>query len=271
MDLRENLCLSEDTTVEVDQENISDVLPQLNNQDYSQKLRIARDLLLIFVQENFVGCRREQVDSQDQDHRASLCVDSEQLNVNVRNPELLHSAKKIFCQECSTGARIEVLVWKLRATVIHQHVLDERTGSLYKEFQGCVAELDSVLEKEEVFVRACVTLEIVQGYILFRRITEAGLYLKKVKELLKTQLKLVSMLGFRTRFQTKPLPQLALKVITAEEDLPKSSVSHSATELPKLLLLEDDTRLEKVKFVNEAHGEIADLAGIIQCLIITEM
>lgn len=266
VDIIESLCLAEDTQI------AEDIIGDLESQ---VEVRLARDILLIFVQQNFVGGRRDltpRTDSQV-DYRAALEVDSEQLNVNVRNPELLFAAKRIFNDQLQNGNDKSpfLLIWRLRSIVIHQHVLDERTGALYQDFKDSVAALEPCLDQVDLFVRACVTLEIVQGFILFRRITEAGKYLKQVKDLLKTQLKLVSMLGFRTRFQTKPLPQLALKVISAAEELAKSSQTHPATELPKLLLLEDDTRLEKVKFVNEDHGQIADLSSIIQCLIITEM
>lgn len=271
MKLMEYLCLCEDSNLSLDPDNVRET----TTTDVSTKLQNARDLLIIFVQQNFLGCRRDlaaPTDSQE-DYRAALEVDSENLNVNVRNPELLLSSKRTF-QELYDSAEkrsVPLLFWKLRSIIVHQHVLDERTGALYSEFKNMVSELEAALDPAETLVTACATLEIVQGFLLFRRITEAGVYLRKVKELLKTQLKLVSMLGFRTRFQTKPLPQLALKVISAAEDLPKSSETHSSTQLPKLLLLEDDTRLEKVKFVNESHGQIDDLASVVQCLIITEM
>lgn len=274
VNLLENLCLSEHTSLAVDQESVQ-LLPVAT--DSAARLRYARDILTVFTQQNFVGCRRDVPGPTDTslDYRAALEVDSEQLNVNVRNPELLWQAKGILKELHESAGEDKnplLLIWQLRSIVIHQHVLDERTGGLYEQFQASVAAVESILEQQDVFVRACVALEVVQGFVLFRRITEAGVWLKKVKELLKTQLKLVSMLGFRTRFQTKPVPQLALKVISAMEDeLPKSSDTHSTTQLPKLLLLEDDTRLEKVKFVNEEHGQIGDLPSIIQCLIITEM
>lgn len=268
-ELRENLCLVEDI------QNTTDT-NQVAVQCEGHELRLARESLLNFVQQNFVGCRGDLVSQLDPDvdYRHSLEVDSEQLNVNVRHPELLWSAKQhlqTLSEESVVGKSPQFLVWKMRSILVHQHVLDERTGGLYVEYKDTVQLLETTMEQLDVFVRACVTLEMVQGFILFKRVTEATQYLKKAKELLQTQLKLVSMLGFRTRFQTKPLPQLALKVITALDDLPKSGDTHASTELPRLLLLEDDTRLEKVKFVNEEFEQIMDLPSIIQCLIITEM
>lgn len=276
--LREDLCFSEDITVQIDLDSTLELVPKPDITDSGQKTRFARDLLLIFVQQNFVGCRQDLAVPTDLqvDYKKALEVDSEQLNINVRSPELLWAAKEILRELAGSGEKttISLLVWRLRSTVVHQHVLDERTGGLYEEFKDIVAELDTALEQEkDVLISACVHLEIVQGFILFKRITEAGNYLTKVKTLLQTQLQLVSMLGYRTRFQTKPLPQLALKVVSAVDEglLAKSSETHSATQLPKLLLLEDDTRLEKVRFVNEEFGEIVDLPSVIQCLIITEM
>lgn len=276
--LREDLCFSEDNPVQIDLDSTLELVPKPDIADSGQKTRFARDLLLIFVQQNFVGCRQDLAVPTDLqvDYKKALEVDSEQLNINVRSPELLWAAKEILRELAGSGEKttISLLVWRLRSTVVHQHVLDERTGGLYEEFKDIVAELDTALEQEkDVLISACVHLEIVQGFILFKRITEAGNYLTKVKTLLQTQLQLVSMLGYRTRFQTKPLPQLALKVVSAVDEglLAKSSETHSATQLPKLLLLEDDTRLEKVRFVNEEFGEIVDLPSVIQCLIITEM
>lgn len=270
LNLRDNLCFLENTSISVDGDSLWNSAPS----DEGEKLRIARDLLLVFVQQNFVGCRRDLSvpEALEVDPKEALKVDSEPLNVNVKNPELLWKAKKILTE--IEGKSIPVLFWHMRSIFVHQHVLDERTGGLYSEYKEMVAVLDKELEDNEAadtFLKACAALEMAQGFILFRRITEAGKYLAKAKELLKTQLKLVSMLGYRTRFQTKPLPQLALKVISADETLPKSSDTHLETELPKLLLLEDDTRLEKVKFVEEKDNQIGDLSSVLQCLIITEM
>lgn len=269
-----NLCLLRDVSDLEDIVTDGQIKLQCESAEPEERLRCAKKFLLLFIQQNFVGCRRELNPSvsSDVDPSQALEVDSEPLNVNVRNPELLHAALEIL-QGLAGIASVESLVWRLRGTVIHQQVLDERTGQLYQRYQEIVQELDSQIVELDgnPQTAATLTLEIVQGFILFKRVNEATEYLKKAKVLLNSQLNLVSMLGYRTRFQTKPLPQLALKVVTALEDIPSANETHTDCELPKLLLLEDDTRLEKVQFVNKDFEKIMELPSLIQCLVVTEM
>lgn len=280
-DLNVNLCLLEDSSLAIDLEN-NVVLKELStagtttldalylDQNVHEILQTVRDLVITFVQQNFVGCRVDlsTVTSLPKDFRHELSVDSEPLNVNVRNPEVLYIAQKLL--EQLPQSELLVKIWQLRCVFIHQQVLEDRTGGLYEKFKGIVKDLKEVLSEQSVDIQASMSLETVQGFILFRRINEAEEYLKHVKTLLKADMGLVSMLGFRTRFQTKPLPQMALKV-TSDLELATASDTHPETRLPSLLRLEDDTRLEKVRFVEERDNKIDNLPSIIQCLIITEM
>lgn len=278
MDLLLNLCLVEDIPISFD------TLTSKNDGEES-KFEVARLLLLSFIQKNFTGGEEDphgphgggtpSEPGQVEDSRQKLKVDSEQLNVNVRGPELLLGAVEAFSElgnsSSSFSASPQLLIWTMRCVLIHQHVLDERTGALFDRFSEIIVKLERILEHSDILIRVSLTLEIVQGFIIFKRITDATHYLQRAKDMLDTELKLVSMLGFRTRFQTKPLPQLTLQVTTTVAGLKKSSETHSQTQLPKLLVLGDDTRLEKVRFVNEAHDKIEDLPSLVQCLIIAEM
>lgn len=79
-------------------------------------------------------------------------------------------------------------------------------------------------------------------------------------------------MGVRTKFQQKPLPQLCLKVHqTQEYQLPDAKLTNGNIELPKLLLLEDDTRLERIRFIEEKDNEVMTLPSVLQALVLTKV
>lgn len=76
----------------------------------------------------------------------------------------------------------------------------------------------------------------------------------------------------RTKFQQKPLPQLCLKVNqTDESKLISSLETNGRTSIPKLLKLDDDTRLEKIRFMTVEDNEVMSLPSVIQCLVLAKV
>lgn len=280
MEYLSDLCLIEDQLIHTDFSEDILLKTLLKSDDFhnltddQSTLPLAKKLLLSFIQQNFVGPRLVTTflpEDNTIDYNKKLAVDSEQLNVNVSNPECLYLAKRCLENLISSGeSDIVSSVWYLRSIHIHQQVLDDRTGNLYEKFKEIVAVVEKSLVDVPEYIQGILLLEIVHGFMTFKRVTEVEKRLHRLKKVLKANLSLVSMLGFRTRFQTKPLPQMALKVET-ELDMLKSSETHKETVLPKLLRLDDDTRLEKIKFVNENDAQIDDLPSLLQGLAITEV
>ncbi|KAJ9583690.1 hypothetical protein L9F63_021962 [Diploptera punctata] len=77
----------------------------------------------------------------------------------------------------------------------------------------------------------------------------------------------VSALGLRTKFQVKELPQLTVKVSVSENrpvDFPTVQLEH----LPKDLKLDDEVRLDKIKFSDNSAGEFPMMHPIEQAVML---
>lgn len=78
----------------------------------------------------------------------------------------------------------------------------------------------------------------------------------------------IGVLGVRTKYQQKPLPQLNLKVDIGIE-FPKSNITHNATILPDLLKLDDDVRLERIRFLTDEDNSTEELPSIVQVYLLS--
>ncbi|GAB0098123.1 tetratricopeptide repeat protein 27 [Sergentomyia squamirostris] len=253
----------------------------LEESDLESALEIVRISVELFIQSNFTGCiptlmRVEECLGTvgwitDIDARKNLMIDGEELDVNVTFPGLLLLASRTL-DKCPPD-QLVVLVWRLRVLKLHQQVLDDLTGSLYHKFQSVAdqirVKIDTVACDEE---GALLLLEIAQGYIIFRRVKHSKEFMDLSKEKLEINVETTSLLGMRTRWQTKPLPQMLLRIKSGgDKSFPDASGTHGGSILPKLLQLDDDTRLEKIKFLNEEEASIDKLPSVVQCLIAVEL
>lgn len=157
--------------------------------------------------------------------------------------------------------------------MIHQQILDETTNSLYTKFVDLSTILiDTKDTIEDPKLQSLLMLEIIQGFMMFRRVVNAEETMNKLIELLGVDLHVEGVLGLRTKFQTKALPQLALKVKFIESfETTSANASHGSTVLPKLLRLDDDVRLEKVEFIEKEENTTMQLSSLIQCVVSTKV
>lgn len=157
--------------------------------------------------------------------------------------------------------------------MIHQKILDETTNTLYTKF----VDLSTILIEtkdtvEDPKLQSLLMLEIIQGFMMFRRVVNADEIMNKLIDLLGVDLHVEGVLGLRTKFQTKALPQLVLKVKFVESvETMLASASHGSTVLPKLLKLDDDVRLEKVEFIEKEENTTMQLSSLIQCVVFAKV
>lgn len=158
---------------------------------------------------------------------------------------------------------------------LHQHILDDLAGALYEEFKVAAADLHSSLEafatKE---LQALLLLEVANGYLQFHRSDLACQKLDELCRHLQVELQVEGLLGMRTKFQQKALPQLCLKVVqqqSLDQSLPTAKLSNAHTTLPQLLLLEDDTRLERIRFIELKDNEVMTLPSVLQALVLAKV
>uniref|UniRef100_A0A336LPI7 CSON009959 protein n=1 Tax=Culicoides sonorensis TaxID=179676 RepID=A0A336LPI7_CULSO len=232
--------------------------------------------LLAFTQENFTGpdlnltINYENLSSDN--ILSKLNIDGEEANVNIRHGEFLLLGREIFkCLSEQQPDKLLYHVWLLRSIVLHQKVIDEQCISLYEAFCAVSEKILKMLDQAPTLKdKILLQLEVIQGYLIYKRVFEAEKLLKGLKESISLEIEVKSALGVRTKFQQKAVPQLMLTVEKSSLDnLNSSQKTHSKVDLPKLLTLDDDVRLEKIKFDSEDANQTQELESVIQNIVLT--
>lgn len=161
----------------------------------------------------------------------------------------------------------------MRYLCLHQHCIDELTADLWalvkKEAEWLLLQIPQIQNKE---YESLLYLEVANAYLQYHRGEKCKEVLDTLCEHLNVKLNIEGLLGVRTKFQQKPLPQLCLKVEQPEDlQLPSAKVTNGDIEIPKLLLLEDDTRLERIRFIEEKDNEVMTLPSVLQALVLTKV
>lgn len=259
--------------------------------DTTEVLSIAISSLQLFVQQNFIGPSNELIRNDlpsSNEIRSKLQINGIDINVNVENPELLLLSIKLFKNLLKLSPASYVLQWwYLRILYIYSEVLDEPSESLYSDFGVYSEELLKGSDNLSNETKALLVLEISQHYLSYKRVYKAKQHLEMAQNLLKTNFEVKGILiqdrqkgrnltrpcvsgvlGVRTKFQQKALPQLSLKIEGDFEHLASNNVTHSETLLPKLLKHDDDVRLEKVLFQSDEENTVTEIPSLIQLLVL---
>lgn len=246
----------------------------------TQVFTLAIASLQAFVQENFVGpdidsyeCISyfELISSLNAKHHLDV-DDVQQVNANASRCELLYLSKILFKHLLNEPAteinNVMVKWWYIRYLYIHNEILNEPSSVLYKEFTIHSDYLQTNLNKIPCSEsRGLLLLEIVQGYLTYKRIFRVEPYLEQAKQLLGINVEVTGILGKRTKYQVNAVAQSVLKMeILADQN--SAHQTHGKTELPILLSLDDDVRLEKIKFENEDENVYKELSTIRQLLVL---
>uniref|UniRef100_A0A182YR29 TPR_REGION domain-containing protein n=1 Tax=Anopheles stephensi TaxID=30069 RepID=A0A182YR29_ANOST len=240
-------------------------------------LHLAIGSLIAFLQYNFLGPRakddQREASVETSNHRAQLKSDGEELNVNVVRADCLLVCKKIFERLINLDEQgLRLRLWYQRYLLVHQRCIDDLTHDLYERFNGNVAMLVATLEDVDRALKIEIYLEILLGFVQFKRITKSEQWLEKLESLSNVALSVEGALGVRTKFQQNPLPQLTLRLQGVSElELPDATQTHGSFQLPAILKLEDEVRLEKVKFVNEQENEDLQLPALVQNMVLAKL
>ncbi|KAH8259670.1 hypothetical protein KR026_008578 [Drosophila bipectinata] len=240
-------------------------------------------LVFVFVQNNFTGpfdkieeCKAllEELEFKDLEAQEKLKASGEELNPNVKTEELLLVAREILQNLLEVYPDSKVLNWwHLRLILLHQHILDDLAAELYEKYKAVAVVLQAnfnQLESKEL--QALLLLELANGYLQFHRSEVASKILDDLCSHLQVELKVEGLLGVRTKFQQKALPQLCLKVEQQNpQTLLPANQTNEKTKLPKLLLLEDDTRLERIRFIEVKDNEVMTLPSVLQALVLAKV
>lgn len=268
----------------------SEVLNQIKSNNFGEidsllesnnNLPIAIANLQAFVQENFLGAAGSYTDFNEElihSARELLVADGEELNSNVVKPEYLLIAKLMLehlLKLCPDN--FEYKWWYMRCISIYQKVLEESAASVYDTF--CKISDELVIQCEDIglekIYKAQLLLEITQTYLDYRRILRAEELLEKTRSILGLDVFVEGRLGKRTKFQQKALPQMVIVINNSLEEekltFPSTKDTHSTVELPHLLQLDDDVRLEQIKFNDEDQDHLPEVPYIHQILLLTTL
>lgn len=256
----------------------NEFLSNRNHPDGESKLAFGVSCLLAFIQENFTGPSDEidcfkRLETNDSWKLEELATDGIEINSNMKLLHLLLIAKTFIEELLKVDSNDPILcVWYMRTLKVHQNALDENSITLYDQFrkmhEKMVAEnkLNGIKNQRFKFL---IELEIISIYLMYRRVNKAEEMLNQLKSSYQIEVVEEGILGMRTKWQQKALPQfhVTIQQANSELDVPCCE-THGDTELLKLLELDDDTRLESVKFLDDKHNQLQHLSSMIQNFIL---
>lgn len=112
-------------------------------------------------------------------------------------------------------------------------------------------------------------MEVIQANEMYRKAYKVKAMLEDLKSTYQIETIVEGMLGMRTKWQQKALPQLLLMIKQTNEQLSLlPSETHKSTKLTGLLQLDDEVRLEKIKFIENEHNESQQVDSALQNLIL---
>ncbi|XP_068205908.1 tetratricopeptide repeat protein 27 [Palaemon carinicauda] len=206
----------------------------------------------------------------------SLVGDAEGVYNLLSCPEYLVLARLILIDlKTALSTCLTVEWWSFRCALIHQRIVDEKSPHLYEIILQSLnqVENDSQLVSTTISrdLTALYHLEAGHLHLEFYDVGRAGDHFQKACDALQVKLSLDGALGKRTKWQQEDRAQLVVKVSYNDQSIMNSELpgyNLLPTDLPKDIMLNDDTRLPRFKFKDEDEGIIPDLRPIEQALIL---
>ncbi|KAG5315713.1 TTC27 protein, partial [Acromyrmex insinuator] len=185
-------------------------------------------------------------------------------NINVRKPELIYLSKKIFSDVDLQLKYKSCIWWLFRATLLHQHILDENTGILFEETENLITEINNLNILEHPVCKLLFNLEAGTFYLYYKRSQNSEKYLERAQKIAGLKLNLEGAMGKRTKYQQEEKPQLYLKIEMNNDTFP----SIDCENVPRSLSLNDfdDLRLDCIEF--SEHKEETKLGMIEEAIIL---
>lgn len=271
------MCVGKFVTVdEMKYEHVEDVIERATNGcEDNEIFSMGVACCLLFIQSNFTGPPIPETTVELLkthviiDKRTVLSVDTEEINVNAEHLELLLLAKLIFkyCRLCNNFV---TEWWSLRTVMVHQVLLEDVTTTLFSIAETHVANLSNWAICNDR-LKAKLLVEVSQMYLLCAKVSDAETRLGNAKELLGIDFELSGELGRRTRYQQRDIAQIKLTV-QLNGDVPRPKAGGEGTKCsggPNVVRLEDDVRLDGIRFVDEQ--DTIQVPAVEQTLILTTL
>ncbi|XP_033610346.1 tetratricopeptide repeat protein 27 [Cryptotermes secundus] len=200
---------------------------------------------------------------------ACLVLDGESCCPLMSHPELL-LLSRVCLQVCCDRPQplLSSQWWLLRCLFIHQQVLDEVSPTLHKRVTSLLEELvrcEPLMTKEHNQI--LFHLEAARIHLFYRHVAKSQEHCKMALKAANMKVELTGALGKKTRFQTKEVAQLTVRVSVAENNRTSVIPTVQPEHFPKDVRLENEVRLDKIKFSDEADGEFPNLQPLEQAVV----
>ncbi|KAB7507073.1 Tetratricopeptide repeat protein 27 [Armadillidium nasatum] len=199
-----------------------------------------------------------------------LFIDTDGIYTMIALPELLIIARIVFfdLQE-NLSSFLTVDWWCFRYCIIHQKIADESSESLHDIMMKSIGRIEAskIISEEDRDICALFHLETVNGFLFYYDVKNAKEHVNKALNVLGMEIDLTGALGVRTKWQERKIAQLVAKVSYTNKHLTSEEQKGPfllPTDLPKDVVLNDETRLNKIKFIEEDEDVIPNLRPVEQ-------
>jgi len=240
--------------------------------------------LQIFIQANWTGpslnCESlgllgQLLNSKELNNRSldALQIDGEVLYHFVKYPILLLVAHTILIEARDLLKQYRTIhLWAVKCLASYTTVVEKTCASLLHTFQDVSEEVEEMqlLDALPSDITAEFFMECSHLYLQFYDYDKMKQCMQKAKEVLGIDISLSSALGKRTRFQQTALPQMKLDIsINQERNVPVKTQGEATKDLPTDVVLDEETVLPHVKFLDSDALAKTDLSVMDQAYIIS--
>ncbi|XP_071441326.1 tetratricopeptide repeat protein 27 isoform X2 [Hetaerina americana] len=218
------------------------------------------------------GCQYVLPDSREE-ICTHLALDAEGLTPCVVLPHLLLIARIILYTNVWRLCDLQSSRWwSMRYLFVHQQVLEEKSPQLHdalKKLLGEVPNQEIVACSTDSQLRTLFNIECAIIYLYYFEVQKSNECLQAASQGAGIEISLGGALGVRTRYQTTDIAQLTLnvKLNRPPEDQDVQNLSSIEQDLPKDLHLNDEVRLDQIKFLNNDECELPGLKPLDQAVI----
>ncbi|XP_067012232.2 tetratricopeptide repeat protein 27 isoform X2 [Anabrus simplex] len=198
-----------------------------------------------------------------------LEMDGEGCYTTVRHAVLLILARAVLRTCCDWLSQWPTCQWWwARALFVHQQVLDEYSPTLHAALMNLLSSesLASLCTNLSSQTRTIIHLEAARIHLYYGQVLNSKEQFAAALESAGMKMELVGALGRRTRFQQQDLAQLTLKV-DVDETVEQINW-HQTCNLPRDLRLNDEVRLDHIKFVSEEDGTVPAMTPVQQAVVL---
>ncbi|CAB4064668.1 unnamed protein product [Lepeophtheirus salmonis] len=201
-----------------------------------------------------------------------LDTEGEGLYPVIRHPELLTLARLLLMDGSSVIEEDAWFLdfWKLRCVSVHQECLLETSERLRTAGDEFISKIKkNVSHIENLTIRALFYLEATCFYSKYRELVKMQEHFKIATDIIGIEIEALGALGKRTKFQQNDLAQYTLDI--KRKDSARNGhyndVDEKVSDLPRDIKLDDELRLNKIKFKEER--EDLNLTKIERAALIT--